>query len=98
MRGRGVRQEEVLGGPVRQLNPHGDAPEVLLGIHSDRGLVGLEDADRDARLQQVEQLEQLCLLEAGIPIRVLEIDQSTIGVDTEEDLRAVEALLSARAR
>ena len=38
------------------------------------------------------------LLEAGIPIRVLETDQPTIGVDTEEDLRAVEALLSSRAR
>jgi len=49
-------------------------------------------------LERAEQLEQLRLLEAGIPIRVLETDQPTIGVDTEEDLRAVEALLSARAR
>jgi 3-deoxy-manno-octulosonate cytidylyltransferase (CMP-KDO synthetase) len=49
-------------------------------------------------LELAEQLEQLRLLEAGIPIRVLETDQPTIGVDTEEDLRAVEALLSARAR
>ena len=49
-------------------------------------------------LERAEQLEQLRLLEAGIPIRVLETDQPTIGVDTEEDLRAVEALLSARGR
>jgi 3-deoxy-manno-octulosonate cytidylyltransferase (CMP-KDO synthetase) len=49
-------------------------------------------------LERAEQLEQLRLLEAGIAIRVLETDQPTIGVDTEEDLRAVEALLSARAR
>jgi 3-deoxy-manno-octulosonate cytidylyltransferase (CMP-KDO synthetase) len=49
-------------------------------------------------LERAEQLEQLRLLEAGIPIRVLETDQPTIGVDTEEDLRAVEALLSLRPR
>jgi len=49
-------------------------------------------------LERAEQLEQLRLLEAGIPIRVLETDQPTIGVDTEEDLQAVAALLSARAR
>ena len=49
-------------------------------------------------LELAEQLEQLRLLEAGIPIRVLETDQPTIGVDTEEDLRAVEALLSPRPR
>jgi 3-deoxy-manno-octulosonate cytidylyltransferase (CMP-KDO synthetase) len=50
-----------------------------------------------SRLEQAEQLEQLRLLEAGIPIRVLETDEQTIGVDTEDDLRAVEAVL-ARAR
>ena len=50
-----------------------------------------------SRLEQAEQLEQLRLLEAGIPIRVLETDEPTIGVDTEDDLRAVEAVL-ARAR
>jgi 3-deoxy-manno-octulosonate cytidylyltransferase (CMP-KDO synthetase) len=49
-------------------------------------------------LERAEQLEQLRLLEAGIPIRVLETDQPTIGVDTEEDLRAVEARLTSRPR
>jgi 3-deoxy-manno-octulosonate cytidylyltransferase (CMP-KDO synthetase) len=49
-------------------------------------------------LEQAEQLEQLRLLEAGIPIRVLETTEPTIGVDTEEDLRAVEALLGPRGR
>ena len=48
-------------------------------------------------LERAEQLEQLRLLEHGIPIRVLETDEPTIGVDTEDDLRAVEARLAASA-
>ncbi|MBI2525143.1 MAG: 3-deoxy-manno-octulosonate cytidylyltransferase [Candidatus Rokubacteria bacterium] len=49
-------------------------------------------------LEQAEKLEQLRLLEHGIPIRVVETDEETIGVDTEEDLRAAEARLAARVR
>jgi 3-deoxy-manno-octulosonate cytidylyltransferase (CMP-KDO synthetase) len=45
-------------------------------------------------LERAEQLEQLRLLENGIPIRVVETDEPTVGVDTEDDLRAVEALLA----
>ena len=48
-------------------------------------------------LERAEQLEQLRLLEHGIPIRVVETDEPTVGVDTEDDLRAVEALLARRA-
>src|SRR6266852_1077515 len=51
-----------------------------------------------SRLEQAEQLEQLRLLEAGVPIRVLETHEQTIGVDTEDDLRAVEAVLLSRRR
>ena len=47
-------------------------------------------------LEQAEQLEQLRLLEAGIPIRVIETREATIGVDTEADLRAAEAVLARR--
>jgi 3-deoxy-manno-octulosonate cytidylyltransferase (CMP-KDO synthetase) len=42
-------------------------------------------------LEQLEKLEQLRFLENAIPIAVEETTQDTIGVDTEEDLRAVEA-------
>jgi 3-deoxy-manno-octulosonate cytidylyltransferase (CMP-KDO synthetase) len=42
-------------------------------------------------LELTERLEQLRFLEHGIRIRVLETDEPTIGVDTEEDLRAAEA-------
>ncbi|OGK81689.1 MAG: 3-deoxy-D-manno-octulosonate cytidylyltransferase [Candidatus Rokubacteria bacterium GWF2_70_14] len=49
-------------------------------------------------LEQAEKLEQLRLLENGIPIRVVETEEETIGVDTEEDLRLAEARLAARVR
>jgi len=47
-------------------------------------------------LELTEKLEQLRFLEHGIPIVVAETDEPTIGVDTEADLRAVEARLAAR--
>jgi 3-deoxy-manno-octulosonate cytidylyltransferase (CMP-KDO synthetase) len=47
-------------------------------------------------LELAENLEQLRLLENGIPIVVAETDEATIAVETEEELRAVEAHLAAR--
>jgi len=47
-------------------------------------------------LELTEKLEQLRFLENGIDIVVVETDAPTIGVDTEADLQAVEALLSVR--
>jgi 3-deoxy-manno-octulosonate cytidylyltransferase (CMP-KDO synthetase) len=44
-------------------------------------------------LEATERLEQLRFLENGIDIYVEPTDFDTIGVDTEEDLRAVEAVL-----
>ena len=49
-----------------------------------------------SRLEQVERLEQLRLLDNGIDIYVAPAPSDTIGVDTEEDLRAAEAILAAR--
>jgi 3-deoxy-manno-octulosonate cytidylyltransferase (CMP-KDO synthetase) len=47
-------------------------------------------------LEKTEGLEQLRFLENGIGITVREATEPTIGVDTEEDLRAAEARLTAR--
>jgi 3-deoxy-manno-octulosonate cytidylyltransferase (CMP-KDO synthetase) len=47
-------------------------------------------------LEQVERLEQLRLLDNGIDIYVAPAPSDTIGVDTEQDLRAVETILTAR--
>ncbi len=47
----------------------------------------------ESELERSERLEQLRFLENGIPIHVRETPYDTIGVDTEEDLRRVEALL-----
>jgi 3-deoxy-manno-octulosonate cytidylyltransferase (CMP-KDO synthetase) len=43
-----------------------------------------------SHLEQIEKLEQLRLLENGIPIVVRETSQDTIGVDAEEELQKVE--------
>jgi 3-deoxy-manno-octulosonate cytidylyltransferase (CMP-KDO synthetase) len=48
------------------------------------------------RLEQLERLEQLRLLENGISLYVADAPRDTIGVDTEEDLARAEALLTAK--
>jgi 3-deoxy-manno-octulosonate cytidylyltransferase (CMP-KDO synthetase) len=47
-------------------------------------------------MESVERLEQLRLLDNGIDIFVASAPSDTIGVDTEEDLRAAEAVLKER--
>ena len=46
-----------------------------------------------SKLERIEQLEQLRVLEAGYKIKTVETDRETIGVDTVEDFKKVEALL-----
>lgn len=49
-------------------------------------------------LELSERLEQLRFLENGIPVQVIETIYDTIGVDTKEDLREVEAILSGKRK
>lgn len=51
-----------------------------------------------SELEQTERLEQLRLLENGIALYVAETEYDTVGVDTEEDLRRVECLLSGAGK
>ncbi len=47
----------------------------------------------ESTLERAERLEQLRLLEAGIPIRCVEVEYESVAVDTAEDVRRVESLL-----
>jgi len=47
-----------------------------------------------SRLEETEKLEQLRLVENGIPIRVARVERHSPGVDTPEDLRRVIRLLA----
>ena len=44
-------------------------------------------------LERTEKLEQLRLLENGIPMRVIQVKEPSLGVDAPEDVPAVETLL-----
>ena len=46
------------------------------------------------QLEEIEKLEQLRVLERGYPIQVIETKQDFISVDTAEDLKQAEYLLS----
>jgi 3-deoxy-manno-octulosonate cytidylyltransferase (CMP-KDO synthetase) len=50
----------------------------------------------ESALEKSERLEQLRFLENGIPIYVGETPYDSVGVDTEQDLQRVTAILSQR--
>lgn len=49
-------------------------------------------------LEKAEKLEQLRFLQAGIPIRVSEVPRIGVGIDTQEDLDRVRAVIRERRR
>ena len=69
-----------------------------IGLYAYRR-VALEQFHRlpPSPLERAEGLEQLRFLEADIPILALETTESIIGVDVEEDLRAVQAIFARRS-
>lgn len=81
------------------LNAKSPAPDLFwkhLGLYAYRS----EALNRFAQLapghlEQTERLEQLRLLENGLSLYVAETGFDTIGVDTEDDLKRVAALLQA---
>jgi 3-deoxy-manno-octulosonate cytidylyltransferase (CMP-KDO synthetase) len=48
---------------------------------------------QQTRLEQIEMLEQLRALENGAKIRVVDVDEPSIGVDTPEDLERVRRII-----
>jgi len=52
----------------------------------------------ESSLESAEKLEQLCFLENGVAIYVVETPYDTVGVDTEADLQRVNLLLSGTER
>ena len=49
-------------------------------------------------LEKAEKLEQLRFLQAGIPIRVLEVPKMGVGVDTQEDLERVRTVVREKRK
>jgi 3-deoxy-manno-octulosonate cytidylyltransferase (CMP-KDO synthetase) len=52
----------------------------------------------ESELERIERLEQLRFLDHGIAINVAETAFDTVGVDTEEDLQRVEAIIREKSR
>lgn len=73
------------------------APVLLhVGVYGYRRKVLLRLAELEASpLERSEKLEQLRALENGIRIRVLPIDEASLGVDTEADLALAERRMLA---
>lgn len=70
-----------------------------LGIYAYRRdfIMSYKDLPK-SNLEKVEQLEQLRALEFGYKIKTVLTDVETVGVDTKEDLKRVEALMAARSQ
>lgn len=86
------------GGPDKALN---EEPKLLLlyrkhtGLYVYRREFLLKFAKMpQSRLEKIEMLEQLRALENGARIKVVEVEDPSIGVDTPEDLERVRAIVA----
>jgi 3-deoxy-manno-octulosonate cytidylyltransferase (CMP-KDO synthetase) len=77
-----------------------DEPDLLAGFKKHTGLYVYRreflldfTKMRRSKLERTEMLEQLRVLENGTKIKVVEVTESSIGVDTAEDLERVRKLL-----
>lgn len=77
--------------------PHGGPWWVHVGLYAFRKPALLRFAAMPpGTLERAERLEQLRLLEAGLPIRVVRVASAALSVDTAEDLERVRALMRSR--
>lgn len=90
------------GNPNRAIEAE---PELLSNFHKHTGLYVYRreyllkyTRMPQTALEKVEMLEQLRALENGARIRVVDASARSVGVDTEEDLRLVRAILEAEEK
>jgi 3-deoxy-manno-octulosonate cytidylyltransferase (CMP-KDO synthetase) len=77
--------------------PESSQPLRHIGVYGYQRRALLEIAAREPTpLERTESLEQLRMLENGVPIRVLETAHAWPGVDTMEDLQRLEEMISKR--
>lgn len=70
-----------------------------LGIYGYKKTFLLEFAGwEEGRLEKIEKLEQLRILERGCPVKVIETEHESRGVDTEEDLAVIERKMREEAQ
>jgi len=68
-----------------------------VGLYAYRADLVARFATLSSRLEELEKLEQLRLLEHGIPVQTVRVDYQPLGVDRPADLERAEALLRAAA-
>jgi len=82
--------------PLEQNNKLEQKPEYFrhIGIYAFRREILFRFVEMPhGKLEQIEKLEQLRLLENGIKIKMIETDYEGIGIDTPEDLEKAEKIL-----
>lgn len=85
--------------PIPAVRPGGERSLVVwykhIGIYAYRRLLLQKFVSwPPSDLESAESLEQLRALERGVRIKVLDSPQNTVGVDTPDDLKRVEAMIA----